>query len=64
MLVHALSAHEDQPFCLAKRCNIFRRLTRGCGEQKLGEDCATQRCTDGLKCREDQTFGGFTCRDN
>ncbi|RGB37293.1 hypothetical protein C1646_695145 [Rhizophagus diaphanus] len=61
MLVHALPDHEDR---LAKRCNIFRRLTRGCGEQKLNEDCSTQECTDGLKCREDPLTRSFTCREN
>ncbi|KAF0449777.1 hypothetical protein F8M41_002388 [Gigaspora margarita] len=64
MLIHALPAHEDQSFRLVKRCNFFTRLTRGCGEQGLGEDCATQECKDGLKCREDPINHGFTCKDS
>ncbi|CAG8595209.1 14878_t:CDS:2 [Rhizophagus irregularis] len=47
MLVHALPSHEDQSFRLVKRCNFFKRLISGCGEQKLNEDCSTQECADG-----------------
>ncbi|GBC40781.2 kinase-like domain-containing protein [Rhizophagus irregularis DAOM 181602=DAOM 197198] len=46
MLVHALPSHEDQSFRLVKRCNFFKRLISGCGEQKLNEDCSTQECAD------------------
>ncbi|CAG8463993.1 19866_t:CDS:2 [Cetraspora pellucida] len=64
MLVHALPAHEDQSFPLVKRCNFFKALFRGCGEQGIGEDCAHQECQDGLKCREDPVTHSLTCRDS